>query len=57
MIRAELGHRPRVAAFVQRMNGPYADPTTAGWHVFDLDPDYDVDLRDFALFEGGFTGD
>jgi hypothetical protein len=44
------------AAFYARMNGPSLDPTIASWHLFDLDPDYDVDLRDFAVFEDGFTG-
>lgn len=46
-----------LAAFVERMNGPFADPTIAGWHMFDLDPDYDVDLRDFAALENVFTGE
>jgi hypothetical protein len=50
------------AALVERMTGPFADPTLAGWHIFDLDPDYDVDLRDFAIWgnrfgeRGGATG-
>lgn len=43
-------------AFVLRMNGPFVDPTIAGWHLFDLDPDYDVDLRDFAVWQNAFTG-
>ena len=38
------------------MKGPYVDPTIAGWHLFDLDPDYDVDLRDFAVWQNAFTG-
>ena len=45
------------AAFVLRMNGPFVDPTIAGWHLFDLDPDYDVDLRDLAIWQNAFTGD
>ena len=43
------------AELLPRMNGPFADPTIAGWHVFDFDFDYDVDLRDYShlanLFE------
>jgi hypothetical protein len=37
------------------MTGPFADPTLAGWHLLDLVPDYDVDLRDFAVLERSFT--
>ena len=40
-----------LAEFVERMNGPFADPTLAGWHLLDLDPDYDVDLHDFTLLQ------
>jgi len=42
------------AAFPDRLNGPFVDPTLAGWHVFDLDFDYDVDLRDFAIWQALF---
>jgi hypothetical protein len=42
-------------AFALRMNGPFADPTIAGWHLFGHDSDYDVDLRDFALWEKACT--
>ncbi len=45
------------AALVPRLTGPFVDPTVAGWHLFDLDPDYDVDLRDFGLFQTLFQGD
>jgi len=34
-----------------------ANPTIAGWLLFDLDPDYDVDLRDLAIWQNAFTGD
>lgn len=44
------------AAFQERMNGPFVNPTLAGWHIFDLDPDYDVDLRDFAHWQNAFAG-
>lgn len=40
--------------FAIRMTAPFADPTIAGWHLFDLDPDYDVDLRDFREFQKVF---
>ncbi|MEK6677416.1 MAG: PKD domain-containing protein [Planctomycetota bacterium] len=46
-----------LAGFIDRMNGPFVDPTLTGWHLFDLDPDYDVDLRDFAIWENGFIGE
>lgn len=41
---------------MDHMNGPFADPSIAGWYIFDLDPDYDVDLHDFAAFENAFAG-
>ena len=44
------------AEFILRMNGPFVDPTLAGWHVFDLDPDYHVDLSDLAIWQNAFTG-
>jgi len=44
------------AAFSERMSGPFVDPTLAGWHVFDLDFDYDVDLDDLQLWRLNFTG-
>ena len=43
------------AEFFARHRDPFADPVLAGWHLFDLDPDYDVDLRDFAYMQGAFA--
>mgnify|MGYP001566821157 CR=1 FL=1 len=45
------------AAFVLRMNGPFADPTVAEWHLFDLDPDYDMDNSELALWQNAFPGE
>jgi hypothetical protein len=44
------------AAFSERMSGPFVDPSLAGWHVFDLDFDYDVDLDDLHLWVATVTG-
>jgi len=39
------------AALVERLTGPLSDPVLAGWHLLDLDFDYDVDIRDFAAWQ------
>lgn len=39
------------AALVFHMNGPVPDPSVNRWHSLDVDPDYAVDLRDFAKFQ------
>jgi hypothetical protein len=44
------------AAFSERMSGPFVDPALAGWYVFDLDFDYDVDLDDLHLWVATVTG-
>jgi hypothetical protein len=45
------------AAFVDYLLGPFADQQLAGWRLFYVDIDNDVDLRDFAARQNTFTGE
>lgn len=39
------------AALAERWDGPDRWPSVAGWHLLDLNGDFDVDLGDFAEFQ------
>jgi hypothetical protein len=44
------------AALAERLEGPDHWPSVTGWHLLDLDHDFDVDLRDGAEFQNVFAG-
>jgi hypothetical protein len=40
----------------ERLSGPIPWPRVTGWHLLDLDHDFDVDLRDYVHWQDAFAG-